>query len=543
MAEMKNPDESESKAKGAGSHDGLSESKNNTRNKPALFLLVMSLFWGVFLVALDQTIVGTAVPSITTEFKALDDIVWYGSGYLLTVTAFQPTFGKIYLFMNAKIVFLACVLIFEVGSILCAAAPSSAVFIIGRAVAGAGAAGLFQGALAIITRTISLKNRPLCISIVTSTFAVSVAIGPVIGGAFSDRVTWRWCFWINVPIGAVVLVLIFFILHLPAGTKDSSFSSLSLSQRLWKLDPFGALFIISAVVAILLALQWGGQSKPWNSSTVIGLLVIFPVLVALFALTQWKLGADATLPLALLRQRSILTGGLFCFFFSMPTYLFGYYIPIYFQAAKGATAIESGTRYLALALPQIVAVVLSGSLVTILGFYVPFMILGTAFALVGSGLFLMLDLQTSTALWAIFLVVCGVGTGFSINLPYTIVQVVLPETHVPTGNAMFQFLFQLGGALSLSIGQTIFLSQLKASAEHLTPSIPYYVLTQAGAYNLRGIAGSQAIYDLIRHVYMNALHDTYIFPVVVTGVALLTTFALEHKNIKKISEEREQAQI
>lgn len=516
-----------------------SEASESTSNLQ-LSLLVASLFCGTFVMALDATIIGTAVPSITTDFNSLDDISWYGSGYLLTITAFQPTLGKVYRYFNVKLVFMACVLVFEVGSIICAAAPSSAVFIIGRAIAGAGAAGLFQGALAIITKTVRLKNRPLCISIVTSTFAVSVCIGPVIGGAFTQYVSWRWCFWINVPIGGVVLLLIFFIFHPPKTAQSKEFKSKTLAQKLLKLDPLGCLFIMSAVVCLLLALQWGGHSEPWNSSRVIGLLVAFPIILGLFVWIQWKQGVDATLPAWLLKQRSLLAAGLFSFFFAMPTYIYGYYIPIYFQAVKEAGATDSGTQFLALAIPQIFGVVFSGALVTMLGVYLPFMIIGTAIGMVGSGLILMLDLHTSTTLWAVFLVVYGIGTGFAINLPYTIAQAVLTEDQVPTGNAALQFMFQFGSALSLSIGQTIFLNRLKSTAHVLTPTISESAIVSAGAYNLRGLAGSEEMYHLLRQVYMSALHDTYVFPVVAAGVALLMTFAVEHKNIKKIDKEREE---
>ncbi|XDG01573.1 hypothetical protein ABKA04_001188 [Annulohypoxylon sp. FPYF3050] len=239
----------------------------------------------------------------------------------------------------------------------------------------------------------------------------------------------------------------------------------------------------------------------------------------------------------------MLAGALFSFFFSMPTYVYGYYLPIYFQAVKGSSALESGIQFLALAIPQIFAVVLSGALVTILGFYAPFIMIGTSIGVLGSGLFLMLDLETSTAEWAVFLVVCGVGTGIAINLPYTIFQAILMEDQVPTGNAAFQFMFQFGAALSLSVGQTIFLNQLKASAAVLTPSIPDNVLINAGAYNLRNLANSDELYDLLRQVYMNALHNTYVFPIVTAGLALLTTLAVEHKNIKQISKEREQEKV
>ena len=178
-----------------------------------LFLIVLPLCLGTLLVAIDSTIIAVAIPKIASTFRALDQVAWYGSGYLLTVTAFQPTFGKIYKYFDIKLTYMVSIIIFEgkpqlasalyltnrsrllVGSVLCAAAPNSSTFILGRVVAGIGAAGLFQGALCIIALSVPLEKRPLFLGIVVSAFGLAACFGPILGGALTKDVTWRWCFW------------------------------------------------------------------------------------------------------------------------------------------------------------------------------------------------------------------------------------------------------------------------------------------------------------------------------------------------------------
>lgn len=158
-------------------------------------LILLSLWLGTLLVAIDTTIIGTAIPKISSDFKALTQVGWYGSAYMLTLTAFQPIYGNVYKFFNVKVVFLASIILFEAGSILCAAAPTSEVFILGRAIAGIGAAGILQGALAIITFTSPLEKRSGRFAVVISVFGLAVCLGPVLGGVLTDHASWRWCFW------------------------------------------------------------------------------------------------------------------------------------------------------------------------------------------------------------------------------------------------------------------------------------------------------------------------------------------------------------
>ena len=163
-----------------------------------LAILTFGLCLATFVVALDNTIIATAIPKITTVFNSLNDVGWYGSSYLLTTTSLQPSFGKIYTYFDVKWTYILALTIFELGSVLCAAARSSTMLIVGRAVAGAGAAALFSGGMTIIGYTVPLRKRPIYIGMLSSMFGISSVIGPILGGAFTDRLTWRWCFWYGV---------------------------------------------------------------------------------------------------------------------------------------------------------------------------------------------------------------------------------------------------------------------------------------------------------------------------------------------------------
>jgi MFS family permease len=145
----------------------------------------------------DNTIIATAIPQITTIFNSLPDVGWYGSSYLLTTTALQPSFGRIYTYFNVLYVYIFALLLFELGSVLCAAAVNSTMLIVGRAVAGAGASAIFSGGMTIVGYTVPLRKRPLYIAVLSSMFGISSVVGPLLGGVFTDKATWRWCFWVR----------------------------------------------------------------------------------------------------------------------------------------------------------------------------------------------------------------------------------------------------------------------------------------------------------------------------------------------------------
>lgn len=288
-------------------------------------MVIGSICLGIFLHSLDMNIIGVAIPQITTQFNSLDHIVWYGSSYHLTVTAFQPLFGNFYKYFNAKIIYFISITIFEIGSIISASAPNSGTLILGRSILGLGATGLLQGALAIIGYAVKLGKVPLYQGVVVSAFGISVCVGPIIEGVLTDRTSWRWCFWVNVPAGFLVVVLV--TMFVTIKPKDDQVNQgLPLSTKLKHMDVVGTLIFVASICCLLLVLQLGGQKVVGRSSKAIGLFIGSGLLMVWFCVIQWKKGEYATIPLRVMKKRSIHMGAFILFSLGMNSSTVSIYI-------------------------------------------------------------------------------------------------------------------------------------------------------------------------------------------------------------------------
>ncbi|KAJ6615532.1 major facilitator superfamily domain-containing protein [Mycena sp. CBHHK59/15] len=493
-----------------------------------LSLITLALCLSVFLVALDNTIIATAIPKITDQFQSLDDIGWYGSAYLLTTAAFQLLFGKLYSFLSIKWVYIVAISIFELGSLICGVAPNSNALIVGRAIAGLGSAGIFSGALIIVANTVPLSKRPMYTGLIGAMYGIASVAGPLMGGAFTDKSV-RRCFYINLPIGAVTLFVIILFFKSPGTSRKGQ--SLRLVDRIKQFDPFGTVIFVPAIVSLLLALQWGGSKYPWSNGRIIALFVVFGVLISGFIAIQiWK-QEDATVPPRILKQRSILAGSWFALCLGASFFILVYFLPIWFQAIKGVSAVKSGIDNLPLILSLVVSSLVSGGVITFVGYYTPFMILSSVLMAVGAGLISTFVPSTGHEHWIGYQIIFGFGVGFGMQQPIIAAQTVLSLQDIPTGTALIMFMQTLGGALFVSVGQNVFTNKLVSGLISQVPSIDPKIVLNAGATSLQTAVDAQYLPAVIS-VYSQALVSAFYVSIAMACLSIVGALGMEWKSIK-----------
>ncbi|KAH6880097.1 major facilitator superfamily domain-containing protein [Thelonectria olida] len=494
-------------------------------------ITLFALFISLFCVALDSTIIATAIPRITDHFHALQDVGWYGSSYLLTKCAFQLPFGKTFRFFSLKWTFLAALFIFEVGSVLCAAATSSAMLIVGRTIAGIGCAGISSGGLIIIANITPMEKRATYQSLYGGIFGIASVVGPLVGGAFTDKATWRWCFWINLPLGAVSAAFIVFSLHLPP--KPNPLKEQGVLGLLWNLDPIGFILFVPSIICLLFTLQWGGTTYAWNSGQIIALFVVFGVTLIAFICSQAWLGEGGTVPPRIAKQRTIFASSIFTFCLAGTFFLLSYFIPIYFQAVKGASALKSGIDTIPLILPNVIGILFAGFGTSKIGYYVPFIYLAVLIAPIGAGLLTTLGPGTSTAKWVGYQILFGFGSGCGFQLPQVAAQIVLPPKDIPMGISVSMLFQGLGGAVLISAANNVLNTKLLNYVNDLgIQGVTGMDVINAGATGFRDVVPANHIDDVV-DVYNKALRKAFQIALIMACLSALPAALLEWKSVKK----------
>lgn len=437
----------------------------------------------------------------------------------MTNGGFQSSWGKAYKALPLKATFLFSIFVFEIGSLVCGVAPNSPTLIIGRAITGIGAAGIGTGAYTIIAFVAEPRKRPMFTGTVGIAYGIASVLGPLVGGAFSDHVSWRWCFYINLPIGGLSALIILFFFHAPSAAKPVK---MSWKEMLLRMDFLGVAMIIGALISYILALQYGGQTKAWNSREVVGLIVGFIVISISFVIWEYFQGERAMVVPRLFRQRTVGISCVYTFFFCGSYFLVIYYLPIYFQVVYNASPTMSGVYNLPLIVAVTISMITSGIAISATGQAVAIKVLGTIIAVIASGLLYMLNVNTGTGKWVGYQILGGVGWGLAFQIPIIISQANASPTDISSVTAMVLFFMNLGGTAFVTAAQSAFVNEMLATVRTTVPDIDPATIIVTGATEIRIKFKANQIQKIVA-AFMSGIRLSLALAIGATGIALLVS--------------------
>ncbi|HET7481776.1 MAG TPA: MDR family MFS transporter [Actinomycetota bacterium] len=484
-------------------------------------VVFLGLMAGMLVAALDQTIVATALPTIVGELGGLNHLSWVVTAYLLTSTVSVPLYGKVSDLLGRKLIFQSAIVIFVVGSILSGVAQNMAQLILFRALQGVGGGGLISMAQAIIGDLVAPRDRGKYQGYLGAVFAFASVVGPLLGGFFVDHLSWRWVFYINVPVGAAALLITGAVLKMPFRRIQHA------------IDYVGAALVGAGATCLLLVTVWGGSLYPWGSTQIIGLAVAGVVLIATFIWHEGR-AAEPIIPLRLWKDRvfSVASGLEFLVGFAM----FGgiIYLPLWLQTVGGASAQNSGLLILPLMLGLMTSSITSGRLITRTGRYKVFPVTGTA--IIAVGLFLLSTMHEGTSRWqsSAYMVVLGLGIGMIIQVMVLAVQNSVPHRDLGTATATETFTRSMGGSFGVAVFGAILTNRLTYNLGHLLPQ---------GARNLDigQITGSPAairalppaVSSAVIEALARSIHVVFLAAVPLALLAFVVTWLLPEKPLRK----------
>ncbi|KAI0204415.1 efflux pump antibiotic resistance protein [Astrocystis sublimbata] len=493
------------------------------------WLVMLTVGVALILASIDMNIVATAVPSITDHFHTVADVGWYSSAFRLTVCAFQFLFGKAFQLFSAKRLFLLANAVSIAGSLLCGTAVTSTMLVVGRAVTGVGSAGIFAGCLVILVQSTPLHQRPMFLGIMGGIEGIATLAAPLLGGAITQTLGWRWCFYISPPVGVVTLALT--ALYFCDRPKPSAINRMTFREKVLELDLLSNLLFLPALTSLFLALSWAGIKYPWNSAQVIGPLVVFAVLLAAFAYNQYRRGDAAALPLRIIKRRTVIAGFLFILLTNSTGNVLEYYLPTYYQTVRGFSPARSGYMLFPIIIGAIVGSFIHGAGTSTFGHYAPFMLFASIIMPVAAGLITTFKPDTSLAQLISYTALSGLAYGIGFSGPQNAVQAVLPAQDVPLGLSIMLFAQSFGPAVAITTAQVLFTNQLWVNIGDIVPGLDRSMIENNGLSEIVRSVPLTKIDEVLVGIDKSII-ETWYFVVALASATIIGSLTIEWRSVK-----------